>query len=414
MKFFNNSSIYYKKTSLALFISAILKEPLFCMYSLTAFILRKDLHATAFHLAILTMIRPTISFLSYYWSSNIQSRQDKLKPNFLWATFLSCLLFLFIPFFNGIWFLILANASYIMFQRAAMPAWMETVKLNIESEKREKLFSYSAALGYLVGAVLAFGIGTFLGKNANMYQSFYFFAALFALANVWVLSEVPVNHQNSNVVTEEKKTIKEKLFDPIKDSIHLMKTREDFALFQWGYMLCGFGLMLIQPIIPIICVDKLHLSHAEFAVALLVFKSLGFVISAPMWGRALSKISIMKLSSFAFFNTFIFIILLIVSYYNSMFIYLAFFIYGITSSGSHLLWNLSGPIFSKEENSSKYTSVNVAMVAIRGSVAPPLGSFLGIFLSPIYILVIGSLFCFYSGFKLLKNKFVLLNVNKKN
>ena len=57
-------------------------------------------------------------------------------------------------------------------------------------------------------------------------------------------------------------------------------------------------------------------------------------------------------------------------------IYAAFFCYGIMQAGSHLSWHLAGPHFSGEENSAPFTSLNVALVGLRGLIGPLFGGLL--------------------------------------
>ncbi|NGX34809.1 MAG: hypothetical protein K1060chlam1_01165, partial [Candidatus Anoxychlamydiales bacterium] len=183
---------YFKKTRLALISTAILNAPLFSLYSLTIFILKKDLKASAFHIAILVMLRPTLSFISYFWSSYVFNREDKLKINFLWASFLSFFLFFLFPFVNSIWLVILSSSVFMLFYRAKTPAWMEIVKLNIEKDKRDKIFSYTTSIAYFIGPILAIALSPLLAKNNLMYKNLFFIAALFALLNIWIISKVPV------------------------------------------------------------------------------------------------------------------------------------------------------------------------------------------------------------------------------
>ena len=404
---------YFRKTRFALFSTAILKEPLFSMYNLAAFILRKDLGATAFHLAIFTMLRPTLSFLAFFWSTNISKRPDKIKNNFLIAELLSCILFLFFPLVQSIWLVIIASAFHIMFYRAGVPAWMETIKLNIEKDQRSKLYSWSSSLAYVVAALVSLFIGPILKKGDGMYQYLFFGAALLALSNVLILVRVPVNYDKTKIKLHDNTSFFKKIYEPIKESFSLMATKKDFAFFHYGFTIVGFAMMFIQPIIPIFCADVLKLSHTEFAFGMLVFRSIGYAISSPLWGRLLTKMPIIKLSGIMFVNTAIFMICLVCSIYSPVWFYLAYFILGVALAGSHVLWNLSGTIFADKENSALYTRVNLAMVAIRGAVGPTIGSYLAIFLSPIVILFIGSFLCLYSGYKFVRNKYVLLSAIKK-
>lgn len=395
-----------RKTRFSLILSTILKEPLFSMYNLTAFILRKDLHASAFLIALLTMLRPMVSIFSYYYSYYGSIRLKSLKQNFIIANILSIVLFFILPFYNSAIFLIIASSFYIMFYRAASPSWLEMIKINIDEKNREKLFSFSSTIGYIEGIILAFILGFFLKKNATSYKSLYFITAIFSLINIFFIKKIPIRK-----IENKKENINFNILTPIKEGVDILKKDKNFNLFQIGFMISGFALMLVQPIIPLLAVDILKLTHQEFAIAILVCRGLGYIMSSPIWGRMFSKISILKLSSYMFLNTCIFMIFLSFSKFNILWFYLAYVVYGITQAGSHLIWNMSGPIFSKNEDSSKYSAINVLMVAIRGSIAPMLGSFLIIKFSGFNILLVASLLCLYSSYVVYKKKILVFSKN---
>ena len=50
--------------------------------------------------------------------------------------------------------------------------------------------------------------------------------------------------------------------------------------------------------------------------------------------------------------------------------YAAYTMFGIMQAGSTLSWHLSGPIFSKEKDSTLFSGVSVAMVGLRGCIFP--------------------------------------------
>ena len=120
---------------------SILNEPLWTLYMLFAFILHKDLHSTAFQIAVLTMLKPVISIFSLYWSSSILKKPERLLNNVLWAGILSRIPFLFFPLISNPWILIGSIVFYTMLYRGGMPGWIEILKQNIPgSEKGDDFF----------------------------------------------------------------------------------------------------------------------------------------------------------------------------------------------------------------------------------------------------------------------------------
>ncbi|NGX56977.1 MAG: hypothetical protein K1060chlam5_01233 [Candidatus Anoxychlamydiales bacterium] len=393
---------YYKKTRFALYLSNVIKEPLFCMYNITPFILRTQFVASSFILAVLTSLRPGFTFVAYFWGNSAKGGSKNLRRSILLSSFLSCILFLFIPFFNSMWLVIISSAFYMIFHRASIPAWMETLKLNIEKEKRAKLFANASSLAFFIGVLLSFKFSPLLKNNAELYKYFYFFSGLIGLLNLWVLAKVPINAK-VEYVKPTPFSFKEKVVDPLKESYNLLKTRKDFLRFHIGYTFAGAGILLIHPILPIYF-SNLNINLAQLTTALLVFKSLGSIVSSPIWGRALAKKSIMKLSFHMCVIVTLSFMILFFTKFHIYFLYLSFFLYGISIAGSHVLWSLSGPVFSKKDSSLHYSSLNFFILSLRGIVAPFLGSLLTVILSPSWVIAIGAFSCMYGGLIMLLYK----------
>jgi len=97
-------------------------------------------------------------------------------------------------------------------------------------------------------------------------------------------------------------------------------------------------------------------------------------------------------------------VFLCMSMWGLVWLYVAYFWYGVGQGGSHLIWNMSGPIFSGKEESSRYSGVNVMLAGLRGAVAPPLGGWMSVSMGPIQTLLFGAVFCFYSGARMLQTR----------
>lgn len=386
----------------ALVWTNLLAEPLFTLYNLLAFILYKDLGASAFQIALLTMLKPIVSILSFYWSAGLNGRTRKLKPNVMWAGFLMRVPFLACLWIDSAWFVIAAAVNYMFFYRAAIPAWMEIVKRNMEKEKRGRAFSISSALGYGEGVVLALACGSLLDKDPAMWKWLFFITAVIGLFSLIVQARIVVEGEDVEV---ERPSLKELIVRPWRDSYQLMKERPDFSKFQWGFMACGFGVMLIQPALPLFAVDRLGVSYMEMMGAISIAKGLGFAVSSPLWARWMDRMNILRLASFVFISVGLFPVLLSFSVLNIAWLYIAYFWYGVGTGGSHLVWNMSGLIFAGKDESSRYTGVNVVSVGLRGAFAPPLGSWMAVVFGPLQVLLLGGVLCFYSGVRMLQSKF---------
>ncbi|MFI5343445.1 MAG: hypothetical protein ACHQUC_04410, partial [Chlamydiales bacterium] len=142
-------------TRRALLWSNILSEPLFTMYGLLSVILYKGWGASTFQIALLTLLKPVVTVLSFYWSAGLKGRSRKLKSNVIWAGIWMRAPFLLVPWFDSVWFLVAAAVNYMFFYRAGAPAWLEILRRNLGEKKRSRLFSLSSSLGYCEGIFLA-------------------------------------------------------------------------------------------------------------------------------------------------------------------------------------------------------------------------------------------------------------------
>ena len=103
-------------------------------------------------------------------------------------------------------------------------------------------------------------------------------------------------------------------------------------------------------------------------------KEIGMIVATPIWGFLMKRYRYENLSAIVFAFVSIYLTTLLKLNVASWMLFLAFFTYGIAQAGSHMIWNLSGPYFSLQADSSRYTMVNVFMVGVRGLIMPPLGA----------------------------------------
>lgn len=397
-----------KQTSRALFWSNFLSEPLFTLCGFLGFILYKDLGASALAISLMTMLRPIVTILSFYWSAGLKGSSRKLKANALWAgvwmraPFVGCL------WFDEVWYVIAAAVNYMFWYRAGMPAWVEILKRNVKEGKRERLFSMSSALAYVEGVILSLGMGSVLDRDPDLWRVLFFGSSMVGMISLLIFARV----QMAEGSEEEVKRVgwKELVVRPWRDSWRLMRERKDFSLFQWGFMLCGFGIMLVQPTLPLLAVDWLGVKYVEMAAAVSIAKGLGFSLSSPLWARWFQRVSIFRISSWVFLSVGLFPVMLALSPLSMGWFYLAYFWYGVGQGGSHLVWTMSGPVFAGTEESSRYTGVGVVLAGLRGMVGPGLGTLLTAICGPIQVLCMGGILCFYSGLRLYRKKSAIASI----
>lgn len=385
---------YLTKTRTALLWSWILNTPFWAIYGMLPFILYKDLHATPLQIGVAFTLKPLVSLFAMYWSVWVNKRKDRLKGNVILAGFLGHLPFFFFPFVDNPWFFVASFSFYMLMARGAKPAWMEILKINIPAENRTRLFAYASAFEYLGGGVLPFVIGWLLDGYFQAWRWIFPFTALISIFAMLFQFRIPIKTDDTSIpVQEQYKPLVSQLLHPWRDVWHLLMSRPDFARFQLGFMLGGAGVMLMQPALPKFFMDVLNLSYLELAIALTLCKGLGYALTSPLWARWIHRMDIYRFLSIVTFLFALFPLGLLMAEWYSYWLYVSYIAYGIMQAGSELSWNLSGPIFAKDEDSSLFSTVNLLTGGLRGCIFPPLGAALCASFHPTLIMLGGTVLC---------------------
>src|SRR5690606_27390480 len=124
----------------------------------------------------------------------------------------------------------------------------------------------------------------------------------------------------------------------------------------------------------------------ELTIAFTLCKGIGYALTAKAWSDWFSEVDIYRFSSGVTALCCVFPLLLLAAKLHLFWLYAAYIVYGVMQAGSELSWNMSGPVFSRHENSSLFSSVNVLTVGLRGCFAPALGTSLLYWTSPGFVI----------------------------
>ena len=389
----------WRKTKAAFVWTSVLNTPFWAIFNMLPFILYKDLHATPLQVTVIIILKPAGSLLSLYWSAFIEKRKDRLISNLIWARVISHVPFFFFPFVDNPWFFIASFGLYMMLARGTVPAWMEVLKLNIPDASREKVFAYASTLGYIGAAAIPFALGNLMDAYIEVWRWIFPATALISLAAILLKKRIPIQLDAFNE-TSSKISIawKDRLLNPWKSAWELIVRRPDFARYQLGFMLGGSGLIIMQPALPVYFMDGLNLSFTELAVALTLCKGIGFAMTSSLWARLMGRIDIYRFNSFVTLLAFIFPLCLLAAQLDLAWLYAGYLLYGMMQAGSEMSWNLSGPLFARDEDSSVYSSINVLSVGLRGCFVPACGALLVYQVHAAGVMLIGGALCLLSAF----------------
>lgn len=377
-------AIFHEKTRKALLWMNLSHEPFVVLYALLPFILRKDLNASLLQISILTSLRPLLPVFSFYWSACLSSQKISLRTNLIGAWAFARLPFLLVPWIENAWYLIFCCAVYELFNKSGIPALIEILKINIPKDAREKAYTFYFVLSFVESILLGLFMAKILDRYSSAWQILCGVSALIGLSSIILQIKVPIP-ENGCIGTPERLS----LVQPWKEAFSLLRNNQEFAHFQYGFMIGGVSLMLIAPSLSIFYVDYLQLNHSDIVAGRSILMGIGIVLSSFIWRRLLSKTPIAQLTQWILFGFALYPFSLLLTHFHMFWFYFSFFLYGIAQAGSHLLWNLSGTMFADDHDSSPYTRVNILMVGLRGAVAPALGGLICSVAGPMPMLVIG-------------------------
>lgn len=375
------------RTRWALFGMSLLGEPFMALRSaLFPFVLYKDLGASALQLAIYCAIRPVMSLFSFYWSASLSRSQNKLLSNLMGAWVLARLPFVFLLFMQNVWYVLFAEGVFWLFHRAGTPALMEILKRNLDEQPRVRALSLSFVLQFLESIFIGSLFAWMLGYYPGAWKGLCCGCALIAMLGVFWQRRIPLSSASSK--SSQSILWKERLVGPWRQSFDLLRKHPDFARFQIGFTLGGFGLMLSIPALTMFTSDVLCATHANVTVARSICMAVGITLTTFLWQRAVKKENVFWLLHLVLVGFAFYYFVLLMAQFHFHWYYTAFLIYGVAQAGSHLLWHLSGPLFAHKSNSTPFSTVNVLMVGLRGLIAPMLGGLLGALIGPQNVIMI--------------------------
>jgi hypothetical protein len=360
-----------------------------------------------YEITAIVALKPMSAILAPYWSQVIYQRPDRVVANLLWSHILRYLPFLFLPLVGGSsWFMIAAFGMYMLLCRGAIPGWMEACKRNLSLHDQGRIVGYGSIIDYCAAAIVPFVIGPLMDGYEQAWRWVIPLTAAIGLVSAFFLYRIPQLTGEGRILQEpccdRAAPFKEHLIKPWKQAWQLIRENKSFASFQMGFMLGGAGLMVMQPALPSFFVDVLHLSYTKMLVAMAVCKGVGVAVSSPFWTKLFRRLDIHYFSGIVTILAALFPFLLLSAQLHVISVYIAFGLYGIMQGGSELSWNMSGPAFAKEKDSSAFSGTNVLMVGIRGCFVPFLGAILFTATNSAVTMLLGSFLCILATAHLFK------------
>jgi hypothetical protein len=228
------------------------------------------------------------------------------------------------------------------------------------------------ALGMAGVAVL---VATVLETLPGRAPVLYVVAGLAAFAAALVYRRVRVRHSYRLLRAERDAGGNAEVFS-LRAMRTILREDPDFRHFMSWMALYGAGNLMIFGQLVIVFTDQLHLPPAQQVAILTIVPLLCVPLFTPLWAKLFDAGHVIDFrarqcwSLVAAMAT----VILAVFLHNHVLLWLAALLFGISTAGANLGWNLGHNDFASLGKVQQYMGVNVTLTGMRGLLAPPLGA----------------------------------------
>lgn len=364
------------KPSNLFLLCRILSSPLEALYMLLIFIAVKDLHASLFQIAVLASLKPVVSLFAFYASSFLHGKPQSIRNYLRIFSVLGCLPCFLFHYIDNVWFYVIAYGIYMLGVRAVYPAWIELLKEELDLKALGKVISRGTSINYFITIFVPLVLAYWMDHHLQIWKSLFFALAVLQLFTFFATSCLPHTAQKALNASNASRKSRHVSLLPFSESWSLLRSQPSFRKYLALFFLGGMGLVAIQSIIPLYFHEKLNLTYQELTIAISLCKGIAFVLTSPVWAPGAAKLSIYHLNGYINIFSCLFISFLLAASAYTPWLFLAYLMYGTMQAGCELSWNVCGPLFSQENESSLYSSINLLFIGIRGCVCPFLGQLL--------------------------------------
>lgn len=383
--------------TLSYFFNRFCCAPLEVMFTMLAFIITKELGGTPLQVAVLVSAKPLVSWFAFYANFYPIFRPSKMRSYLVAIHLLGCLPIFFFSYITNPWFFILSFELFFASSRASFPVWSQILKSSIGAKKMGWVISKGTSVNYALNICLPLLFGYWMDTKSEAWPVIFIVLALLSLGNVVVLLFVPMN-----IISSEIARGKCDFLTPLRDVVRISKESIPFFRYLIVFFLGGFGIVMIQSILPFYFKEDLQLSYVEFSLAFSFCKGIAFLLTSPCWAAYIKEASLFRLNGWTIVLTLVFFVSVIAARFSLWNLYFGYLLYGAIQAGADISWNISGPLFSKGENCISYSNANLFLVAFRGCLTPlctqalffPFGK-TGVFVGAFFVCLSGLIYAFW-------------------
>jgi MFS family permease len=230
----------------------------------------------------------------------------------------------------------------------------------------------ATSMGMVITAALA---GVVLQTSPEYASRLYVVAALAALAAAWLYRRMRVRQSFRLRQAEQVAGADGEVFS-LKVMRDVLRTDPDYRRFMTWLALYGAGNLMIGGQLVIIFTDHLHVSVVQQVGMLTIVPLLCVPLFTPVWARLFDAGHVVQYRArqgWALVAAMAVVIIAVFTHYVPL-LWFSALLFGISTAGANLGWNLAANDFASLGRVQHYMGVNVTLTGMRGLIAPPVGA----------------------------------------
>jgi len=279
---------------------------------------------------------------------------------------------------------VLMLAAVYLFISIIYPAQNSILQENIRAERRGEVFGRGAFIQHSVAAACSLAVGHFLDRDPMSFQWIFpvigvlGFGYPLALATLPRPATPPTDPGAGPPAPPASRSLAGAILQPFLDARDTFRRDRAYLWYQINFTLYGIAFIMLVPVVPLYLTRELQLEYGDIANARILIGSLGIALLGPVMGRLMDRLHPTRLCALAFGWVVMYPLILalgpeVLGLTPVQTAYLAFAIYSVGMAGVNVTWNVGSIAFAPPGKGGHYQGIHVAMVGIRGVLAPILG-----------------------------------------
>ncbi|MHC4661025.1 MAG: MFS transporter [Planctomycetota bacterium] len=347
-------------------LGGVLYGMFFSILHLGGYLLRYQMNASHFQVTFYMACTMSVFVFSTVGSSYLTWHNHR-KLMLLYAIFGPPSLIVLIFYSHTYFFIALivwVQLSHALF----LPGQNMIFRSNYRTEVRGVCYARAQVVRLAIVAVAGGIIGYILKLKPDYFTYAFAIGGILGAAGYIFFVIMPVNPELEN----RPLPLPGSKANPFGDFFRIMKKDRFFRNYELFFMIYGIAFMMTYPLVPLFVNDVLHANPEQAAYIFVVIQSVVMIIFLPLFGRLLDKTNAVPVAALAFLCLAFWPLSLSLAD-SIIWVYTAYFFFGLGMAGVDLAWMLGAQTFAGEDDIQGYHAVHVTMVGLRGALVPFMG-----------------------------------------